>query len=289
MQSNWDDFRIALQVAESGTLTKAGKVLNMNHTTVLRHINQLEESLNLKLFIRHQRGYQLTDAGRLMLSNMPDIRNSIEKLVHDLTSVEKNEHGKLRITTLSGHSPILNDAIESFHQAYPHTKIQIIATEKTIPVESGITHISIRIGAQPKEPDIIVKRLMNLNVGYYASQDYIDKFGLPNSPKQYNEHFWAMPSGLKQGVPFIKQVISQIRSDRIIYQSNLFSDLHAVINKGMAIGPMAEYETKKMDNLTRLDIDLDQEGEVLWFVYHKDLKTNSQIKAFYQYLVDSLN
>jgi len=289
MQTQWDDLRIALQVAESGTLTKAGKALNMNHTTVLRHVNQLEESLNIKLFIRHQRGYQLTDAGSLMLKTMPQIRQSFDKLIHELTSIEQNEHGKLRITTLSGHSPLLNDAIDAFHQDYPNTKIQIIATEKTIPIESGITHISIRLGAQPKEPDIIVKKLMNLNVGYYAAQSYIKKHGLPNTIKDYNQHFWAMPSGIKQGVPFIKQVLMHLRNDRVIYQSNLFSDLHAVIDKGMGIGPMAEYEAKAYPHLSRLPIDLDQDGEVLWFVYHKDLRANAQINAFYQLLVDSLN
>jgi len=288
MQTSWDDLRIALQVAESGTLTKAGKMLNMNHTTVLRHVNQLEKSLNIKLFIRHQRGYQLTDAGKLMLTNMPDIRLAIDKLVHELTSVEQSEHGKLRITTLSGHSPLLNDAIEAFHQAYPHTKIQIIATEKTIPIESGITHISIRLGAQPKEPDIIVKKIMNLNVGYYASKKYVEKHGVPKGIQDYNQHLWAMPSGIKQGVPFVKQVLTHLRSERIIYQSNLFSDLHAVISQGMAIGPMAEYEAKQFDNLIPLDINIDQEGEVLWFVYHKDLKANGQIQSFYQFLLDSL-
>ncbi|KJZ11538.1 hypothetical protein TW85_17105 [Marinomonas sp. S3726] len=289
MQANWDDFRIALQVAESGTLTKAGRMLNMNHTTVLRHINQLEESLNLKLFIRHQRGYQLTDAGRLMLNSVPSIRQDFDKLVHDLTSVEQGEHGKLRITTLSGHSPLLNNAIESFYREFPNTKIQIIATEKTIPVESGITHISIRIGAQPKEPDIIVKKLMHLNVGYYASEDYIARYNLPKSISDYNQHYWAFPSGLKQSVPFIKQVAMHVKEERIIYQSNLFSDLHSVINKGMAIGPMAEYEAKKYQGLKRLPIELDQDGEVLWFVYHKDLKTNIHIQAFYRHLINSLS
>ena len=54
-QPSWDDFRIAYLLAKSGTLTKAGKLLQMNHATVLRHINRLEEALDTKLFIRHQR------------------------------------------------------------------------------------------------------------------------------------------------------------------------------------------------------------------------------------------
>lgn len=285
---NWDNFRIAFQVALSGTLTKAGSALNMNHTTVLRHINQLEAALNIKLFIRHQRGYQLTDAGKIMLKQMPVIEARFNHLVNDLSSVEQDEHGNLRITTLNGYAPLLNDAVDKFRKLYPKTRIQMLATEKTIPIESGSTHISIRVGPQPSGPDIIVKKILNLNVDYYAADAYIKQYGLPKTAKEYNDHLWAMPTGEKQGIPFIKAVLNHLRNDQIIYQSNLFSDLHSIVAKGMAIGPMAEHEARPYKNLQPLKLKLDQAEEVLWFVYHKDLKNNAKINAFYQYMSESL-
>ena len=39
----WDDLRVAYQVAESGSLSRAGKQLGINHTTVLRAVNRLEQ------------------------------------------------------------------------------------------------------------------------------------------------------------------------------------------------------------------------------------------------------
>jgi len=36
-------------------------------------------------------------------------------------------------------------------------------------------------------------------------------------------------------------------------------------------------------------MELDQDGEVLWFVYHKDLKTHIHIQAFYRHLINSLS
>jgi DNA-binding transcriptional LysR family regulator len=68
---HWDDYRIALQVAQSGSLSKAAKLLQCNHATVLRHVNRLEDALNIKLFIRHQRGYKLTDAGQILVNELP--------------------------------------------------------------------------------------------------------------------------------------------------------------------------------------------------------------------------
>ena len=150
-RASWDDFRIAYQLAESGTLTKAGKVLQMNHATVLRHINRLEEVLDTKLFIRHQRGYQLTDAGELVIKELPDINRSFSRLENLIASAEKNISGNLRITTLTDFSPLLNPALKAFRQAYPKLRIQIIATDDIIPLATGAAHVSLRAGAQPNE------------------------------------------------------------------------------------------------------------------------------------------
>lgn len=286
---NWDNLRIAWQLAQSGTLTQAGKVLRMNHTTVLRHINQLEDALDTKLFIRHQRGYQLTDAGRLLANEMPAIEQGVNRLIHQLEDMDQSDLGKLRITTLSGHSLLLNQAVKTFCQEYPNMQILINATEETVPVESGAVHLSIRVGReQPTEPDIIAKKLMPLKMDYYASTSYVENHGLPESHDEYNHHFWAMPSGTKQNLYFVKDVNKYLKADRVVYQSNLFADLYAVIKQGLAIGPITQFEAHEDSDLKPLNIEFSQSDEYLWFIYHRDLKHNSRIKSFYEHLSRSL-
>ena len=287
-QENWDDLRIAWQLIQSGTLTRTGKVLRMNHSTVLRHINRLETALDCKLFIRHQRGYQLTDAGILLSKEMPAIEQSINRLINQLEDIEKSDLGKLRITTLTGHSPLLNQAVETFRQEYPKMQIHITATEEAIPVESGSVHISIRVGEEPSEPDVIIKKLIQLKVDYYASTRYIASHGLPQKPEEYNQHLWAIPSGSKQNLYFVKEVMRFLKSSQIIYQSNDFSDLNFAILQGLGIGPMPQYEAKYYPDLKPLNIQFSHDHESVWFVYHRDLKNNSRIKSFYKHLLESL-
>ena len=287
-QVNWEDFRIAEVLVQSGTLTKAGKALGMSHSTVLRHINRLEATLDTKLFIRHQRGYQLTDAGVLLKQAMPELGESFSRLVNQLENSENNHHGSLRITTVTGHSQLLTEAIATFRAEYPEISIHILSTEDTVPVESGSVHISIRIGQQPQDTDVIVKKLMPLNIDYYASQTYIDQHGLPSDPSQYNQHFWAMPSGMKQNIYFINDVMRHLNKSSIVYQSNDFFDVFSVVKRGLAIGPMVAYAAKSDTNLKPLHIDFTEEDESLWFVYHKDLKTNARIQSFYRHLCESL-
>lgn len=98
-QISRDDYRIAFQVAKSGTLSKADKELKINHATVLRHINQLEYALETKFFIRHQRGSQLTDAGHVLINELSEIQKSFSRLENLISAQEQDIRGVLRITT----------------------------------------------------------------------------------------------------------------------------------------------------------------------------------------------
>lgn len=285
---SWDDFRIAYQVAKSGTLTKAGKVLNMNHATVLRHINRLEEALDTKLFIRHQRGYQLTDAGELVVKEVPDIQKSFSRLQNLMTSVENNISGNLRITTLSDFSPLLNPALKAFRQEYPKLRIQIIATDEVLPLSTGAAHVSLRAGAQPNEPDLIVKKLTPPDIFYYAADSYVEEYGLPKDESEFNNHLWALPSDEKRKISFVKPILKHIDEEQIIYQSNHFPDIYNAVIEGMAIGPIGVHHSNKYQHLQKLDMSFDTSLEGLWFVYHKDLKNSARIQALLNFLEKSL-
>lgn len=268
---------------------KAASVLHMNHATVLRHINRLEESLDTKLFIRHQRGYQLTDAGELVVKEIPDIQKRFSRLENLMSSAEKNISGNLRITTLSDFSPLLNPALKAFRQSYPKLRIQIIATDEIIPLATGAAHVSLRVGAQPNEPDLIVKKLTAPDIHYYAADSYVKEYGLPSHERDFKQHLWALPSNEKRKIPFVKHILDHIDDEQIIYQSNHFPDIHSAVIEGMAIGPIGIHHAEKCDNLHRVDLKIDLTIEGLWFVYHKDLKNSARIQALYEFLAKSLN
>jgi molybdenum-dependent DNA-binding transcriptional regulator ModE len=65
---SWDDIRVALAVARTGTVSGAAAELGVHHATVIRRIDALETALRARLFQRHTRGYALTEAGRTLLA-----------------------------------------------------------------------------------------------------------------------------------------------------------------------------------------------------------------------------
>ena len=47
---NWDDLRFFLALTREGTVSGAGRVLKVKHTTVARRISALEEQLGSRLW-----------------------------------------------------------------------------------------------------------------------------------------------------------------------------------------------------------------------------------------------
>lgn len=286
---SWDDYKIAYQVAIDGSLSQAGISLRINHSTVLRRINQLEQALEVKLFIRHQRGYKLTDAGCVLMDEMPEMLAKFSRLENKLQNVEGDISGELRITTVSSFSPVITPTLKAFRDAYPKIRLKLISTDDIIPLDSGAAHVSLRAGPSPIGVDLIVKDLTQLTTAYYATQGYIDKFGMPKTIADFDDHQWVLPTPEKYRIPFVNYIVDKIDKNSIAFQSNHFPDIHEAVIAGMGIGPLGEHQAELNPAMVKIHLNIPKKDEVIWFVYHKDLKHSARIQCFYQFLKTALS
>ncbi|WP_448567235.1 LysR family transcriptional regulator [Thalassotalea ganghwensis] len=287
---NWDDLKIAHKVAKLGSVSKAAEQLNINYTTVLRRIGQLEQALATKLFIRHQRGIKLSDSGYQFLSSMPDIEFKVKSLQTQLSLQNHKVAGRLKITTLSEYSSFLHPVLKQSQRLYPELTVQVDVNDEIVPLESGEAHISIRAGQECKmQGDLIAKKICDLVYSYYAAPCYISAKGLPQSPEEFKQHQWVMPSGKKRSLSFVKDVLSRLTKENISYQSNELVDIQSAIEHGMGIGPIDEKKINPSSSLVKVSsINVENENS-LWFVYHKDVKEDAKIKAMLKLLYQRKN
>ena len=68
---DWETLRHALAVGNAGSIGGAARALGVNHTTVLRRLDALEQQLGTRLFERQRSGYQPTEAGLVLLVRPP--------------------------------------------------------------------------------------------------------------------------------------------------------------------------------------------------------------------------
>ena len=84
-------------VAQTGNLTRAAERLNTTPPSVSAHIRQIEEQLDLKLFLRTPKGMELTGAGKALLQKAKEILDTTREFSRAADRLRGQVSGSLRL------------------------------------------------------------------------------------------------------------------------------------------------------------------------------------------------
>lgn len=77
---DWRDLQYFLAVSRGGALSVAARELGVEHTTVARRIQSLEQTMDATLFERHPRGYRLTRQGEQLLAGVEAMEREAQEV-----------------------------------------------------------------------------------------------------------------------------------------------------------------------------------------------------------------
>jgi LysR family transcriptional regulator, nitrogen assimilation regulatory protein len=113
-----------VRVAEAGSFTKAAALLNIAQPAISRQVNQLEESLQTRLFTRNGRGAVPTEEGERLLAHSRSILNQVARAREELESMQGKSTGKVSLgMPASIASYILVPLIKSIKKALPAAEL----------------------------------------------------------------------------------------------------------------------------------------------------------------------
>lgn len=123
------DYRLKVFsiVANRLSFTKAANELNISQPAVTKHIKEIENQLNTKLFNRNGTTIQLTESGKILLVYAEKVRNLYRDLEFGLSQLNKQEKGKLKIgasTTIAQY--ILPEILAKFNSYYKDINIELV-------------------------------------------------------------------------------------------------------------------------------------------------------------------
>lgn len=123
------DYRLKVfhTVASRSSFTKASEELNISQPAVTKHIKEIENQLNTKLFDRKGTSIQLTQSGKILFEYAEKIRNIYRDLEFEINQVNQQHKGKLIIgasTTVAQY--ILPEILAKFNSYYKDIKIELI-------------------------------------------------------------------------------------------------------------------------------------------------------------------
>ncbi|MCP1102679.1 DNA-binding transcriptional LysR family regulator [Aequitasia blattaphilus] len=132
MEITYDYYRIFYYVAKYQSFTQAANVLNSNQPNLTKYINNLENQLSCKLFIRTNRGVTLTPEGEKLYSHVAVAYEQFKAAELELANDKNLKSGVVTIgvsnTALHG---ILLPVLSHFREAYPG--IQLKLSNQTTP------------------------------------------------------------------------------------------------------------------------------------------------------------
>ena len=114
---DWDDLRVFLAVAQTGSIRNAARKLRVNHSTVSRRIKAFEQKTGHSLFMRTQTGYTLTSRGEAYLELAANLEEQINDVERRIIGNDNELHGELRVTlpqVLATHLMICSTRIQPY-------------------------------------------------------------------------------------------------------------------------------------------------------------------------------
>jgi DNA-binding transcriptional LysR family regulator len=282
---NWDDLRFVLALAKAGSLAKAGKELGVDHTTVGRRVEALEESLQVKLFTRTTGGYILTLEAEGLLPDIRRVEDAVLALSRNAHTQDDSLVGTVRVTSAETFgAAYLAPLLANFGKRNPGLTVELHTGKDILDLARREADIAVRM-FRSRHEDLVVKRAGELAHGLYATKSYLDKQPLKNA-KQLCEH----PLLTGESGPGIVEThwFAELASQaKPVFVSNLTLALLEAARAGAGIAVLPRYMGDRDKQLVHLPMP-SEPRETIWITVHRDLRQARRVRVVLDYLNDCL-
>jgi DNA-binding transcriptional LysR family regulator len=287
---DWDKLRIFHAVADKGSLTHAGDVLHLSQSAVSRQIRALEESLAVTLFHRHARGLILTEQGELLFDATQAMVKRLDATAARIRDSEDEVFGELRVTTTTGFGTLwLAPRLPALFKKYPGLKIDLMLEERVLDLPMREADVAIRM-KEPSQADLIRKRLMQIRMRLYATQEYLKSEGTPLTMMDFSTHRLICQHAGTAQVAAGANLVAELMSHDIpstLTVNNYFGVLQGVLNH-LGIGVLPDYITEDFPELVRVLPETESTEVPVFLAYPEELRHSKRVAAFRDFVVDEI-
>lgn len=169
-------YRVFFVVAKNKHMTKASEELHISQPAISQSIKKLEEQLGGILFLRSNKGMQLTEEGKMFYEYVKGALTLINNAENEFTSFKNLSKGEIKIgcsTTLT--KLILIDVLKKFHKEYPNININItndLTSNLIKNLKIGKLDFVIFNESNVKENSLYLEKIKELKQGFIYNPEF---------------------------------------------------------------------------------------------------------------------
>jgi DNA-binding transcriptional LysR family regulator len=269
----WDDLKFVLALHRAGTLTGAGRLLRVNTSTVGRRIQELEKTLETRLFDRIGGAYRSTSRSRRVVACAEEMELQANALERHLQGSDTRVEGTVRVTALDNFLDYLVvPALPALLEAHPGLEVTLESDLRLFELSRGEADIAVRT-AKPTHPEMVARSLGVQASAFYqaAGQSWSDQLpliALPNAPEHndYND-----------------LVTRRAPGGRIVARANTERRIAELVRRGVGVGLIDCFVGEGDTSLERLP-GLGTLESTLWAVTHVEMRRSVRVRTVLDFL-----
>jgi DNA-binding transcriptional LysR family regulator len=272
---NISDLNFFLALARQGSMSAAGKLLNVQHTTVSRRIAALEKVLKQKLFHYGNQRYVLTAAGEKLLPHAIKIEEQSLEAQRAILGAETQVAGPLKVTMpYDFFCRVVASEIPRFAETYPDIELEFLCSPSLLDLSSLEADIALRITGNPPG-NLIGRKIIALSHGIYGSPRF-----LRDNTRQPQLILW------RGDPPLPPWAMEHFPDANIVARTDEAETMLAMVKNHLGLARIPDYLALGEPTIERLDVPLTPSKWGIWILHHKDLRDTQRVRVFKDFLTD---
>lgn len=279
---DWDDLRIFIAVARTGTTLGAARRLGTSQPTVVRRIGALEAAAGIALFERRRTGYTLTDAGRDIVPLAEEVERGIAAIADAMAARSRRLAGTIRVTAAE---PVANlflaPAAVAFRRTHPDVEIQLLISDEFVDLARGEADVALRATINGlADSELVGRKLADAPWGVYCSRAYAEKNGHPRSVEEAAGHAILSSERSGTGFPVMLWLEAAIPSAKVVWRSNSLANLQSALRAGLGLSALPCLLGRNDPELVKCFDAGGANRPDIWILAHPRARQQPHIRSF---------
>ena len=283
---DWEGAHLFLELARHRSFRATAESVGLSFNAVRRRFTAFEKSLGVALITRHQDGIRLTPEGEVTLAAVHQMEQGAFALVRACEKTNSSLTGTVKLAVTEGLGTFwLSPYLVEFQRANPKLMLDVRCEMHSADVLRLETDISVQL-TRPTAKDLLVMKLGRMHLVFFASQSYLDTYGIPKSVSDLKNHRFVLQADDRPVArQWYDELFPGLRPESFVsLRTNVSSQNYWSIVKGAGVGALPTYVHAIGAPLVPLDLGVHLPIDI-WMTYHPGAARIPRVRRLANWLV----